>query len=110
MKPFDLQAAINGAPIQYQDGQKLTFVAYVPKAKINDRFVYMVADGYVRSSPVDTVHIFMSSVFKKYWVSVYAGKSGEPFFGVPFDNEADATKYSNCVDGYIKTISFDIEE
>jgi hypothetical protein len=110
MKPFDLQAAIAGAPIQFNDGEKLKFVAYVPEAKINDRFVYMVADGYVRSSPADTVHIFMSQVVKTYWFNVYAGKSGVPYFGVPFDNEADATKYSNCVDGYLKTISFDIEE
>jgi hypothetical protein len=110
MKPFDLQAAIAGAPIQYQDGRKLTFIAYVPEAKFGDRFVYLDSDGNVCSYSEKTTNIFMTPVFKKYWVSVYAGKSGEPFFGVPFDNEADATKYSNCVDGYLKTISFEIEQ
>jgi len=110
MKTLNLQAAINGEPIQYQDGQKLTFIAYVPEAKFNDRFVYLDSDGNVCSDSDHTAHIFMAPVFKKYWVNVYNSKLGAPFFGVPFDNEADATKYSNCVSEYLKTISFDIEE
>ena len=110
MKTLNLQAAIAGAPIQYEDGQKLTFIAYVPEAKFNDRFVYLDSSGNICSVSDNTAHIFMTPVFKKYWVNVYNSKSGAPYFGVPFDNEADATKYSNCVDGYIKTISFDIEQ
>jgi hypothetical protein len=110
MKTLNLQAAIAGAPIQDFHGKKLNFVAYVPEAKHYAQFVYLDAYGNICATEKDTSNIFMTPVFKKYWVSVYAGKSGEPFFGVPFDNEADTTKYSNCMDGYIKTISFDIEE
>jgi hypothetical protein len=110
MKPFDLQAAIAGAPIQYENGKKLTFIAYVPEAKFNDRFVYLDSDGNVCSDSDHTAHIFMTPGVKKYWVNVYENKSGQPYFGVPFDNEADAMRYADCVDGYIKTISFDIEE
>ena len=110
MKTLNLQAAIAGAPIQYGNGEKITFVAYVPEAKYNNRFVFLDASGNICFLSVETVHIYMTPVFKKYWVNVYNSKSGAPYFGVPFDNEADATKYSNCVDGYLKTISFDIEE
>jgi hypothetical protein len=110
MKPFDLQAAINGAPMQYEDGEKLKFIAYVPEAMSNDRFVYMNADGYVRSTAVSTIHIFMAPVVKTYWVNVYAIKSRLPCFGIPFDNEAEAIQDADYTVGYIKTISFIIEE
>jgi hypothetical protein len=110
MKPFDLQAAIAGAPIQYLDKRALKFVAYLPEANFDFRLVMLSSTGNVVSTNENPKHIFMTPVFKKYWVNVYRNKSGEPYFGVPFDNEADATKYSNCVSDYIKTISFDIEE
>jgi hypothetical protein len=110
MKPFDLQAAIAGAPIQFNDGQKLKFVAYVPEAKYNDHFVFLDASGHICSTSVTTVHIFMSPVSKTYWVNVYASKTGSLFFCTPYDNEAAATQYLNCVDGYIKTISFEVDQ
>jgi hypothetical protein len=110
MKPFDLQAAINGAPIQFNNGEKLKFVAYVPEATFDDRFVFLDAVGNIRSWPDDNTMIFMTPVCKTYWFSVCAGKSGVPYFGSPFESEADATQFSNYLDGYIKTISIEVEE
>jgi hypothetical protein len=110
MKPFDLQAAIAGAPIQFNNGENLKFVAYVPEATFEDRFVFLDAVGNIRSWPDDNTSIFMTPVTKTYWVNVYAIKSRLPCFGIPFDNEAEAIQDADYTVGYIKTISFIIEE
>jgi len=110
MKTLNLQAAIAGAPIQRRNGEKVTFVAYVPEASFNHRFIFMDDDGIIHALSSHTSEILMTPVFKKHWVNVYRSKSGAPYFGVPFDNESDSAKYANCVSDYIKTISFDIEE
>ena len=41
MKPFDLEAAKRGDPIQAEDGRKLEFVAYVPGAHAGYRVVVL---------------------------------------------------------------------
>jgi hypothetical protein len=110
MKKFDLQAAIAGAPIQFKNGQKLKFVACVPEATFYNRFVFLDASGNIGSAADDNQYIFMSPVVKTYWVNVYAIKSRLPCFGIPFDNEAEAIQDADYTVGYIKTISFIIEE
>lgn len=112
MKTFDLQAAIAGAPIQDVNGQKLNFVAFASEAKYHEQFVYLDANGNICATSEDTAHIFMTPVVKTYWVNVYNSKFGEPYFGIPYDNEADAMSYVVGVDGYgyLKTISFEVEE
>jgi hypothetical protein len=110
MKPFDLQAAIAGAPIKRINGDVLKFIAYAPNAEREQKVIVMSSAGNILVYPVTTSSIVMASVLKTYWVNVYAGKTGAPYFGVPFDNEADAAKNWNFMDKYIKTISFDIEE
>jgi hypothetical protein len=110
MKTLNLQAAIAGAPIQDFNGKKLNFVVYVPEAKNHEQFVYLDANGNICATEKDTSNIFMAPVFKKYWVNVDKRFSGEPYCGTPFDNEAEAMRDARVTGGYLKTISFDIEE
>jgi hypothetical protein len=110
MKPFNLQAAIAGAPIQYGDKRALKFVAYLPEANFDFRLVMLSSAGNVVSTNENPKHIFMTPVVKTYWFNVCTGKSGVPYFGNPFESEADATNYLNSVDDYIKTISIEVEE
>jgi len=110
MKTLDLQAAINGAPIQYGNGEKITFVAYVPKAGFNDRFVYMDKDGYVRSISEHTACIFMTPVVKTHWANVHRSESGSIIVGVSMPDEKAVQLARDFLPGYIKTISFDIEQ
>jgi len=110
MKPFDLQAAINGAPIQTSCGKYLKFVAHVSVAQRGQQVVVVDALGNVTVHSDVTDTIVMTPVFKKYWVNMYKRFTGEPFFGQPLGNEHDAHLCADQSDDYIKTISFDIEE
>lgn len=47
MKPFNLQEAIAGKPIQTRDGCVLKFVAYVPEAREGYKVVILLGDGYI---------------------------------------------------------------
>jgi hypothetical protein len=119
MKPFNLQEAIAGKPIQTRDGRVLKFVAHVPEAREGYKVIIMKGDGYIGCWREDGKYlkdeegdgdIVMATVVKTYWGNVYKSESGELFFGILFDNEADAMRYVDRVDGHIKTISFEIEE
>jgi len=112
MKTLNLQAAIAGAPIQLKDGQKLKFIAHVPEAKYNDRFVFLDSDlsGNICSTADDTIHIFMTPVFKKYWANVHRSESGSIMVGVSMPDEKAVQLARDFLPGYIKTISFEIEE
>lgn len=45
-KPFDLQAAMNGAKLVTRDGREAKFIAYVPEADKPERFIALI-DGLV---------------------------------------------------------------
>lgn len=48
-KPFNLQAAINGAKLVTRDGREAKFIAYVPEARAYCRVIAMLPDWDVRS-------------------------------------------------------------
>jgi hypothetical protein len=48
-KPFDLQAALNGAKLVTRDGRDAKFIAYVPEAKDHCRVIVMLPDGLMCS-------------------------------------------------------------
>jgi hypothetical protein len=90
MKPFDLEAAKRGEPIQTRDGRPVKFIAYVPEADKSQRVVVLV-DGYIVALHEDgSVHddcnhyddIFMAPRKRTVWVNLhpYAGKSS---YGYP---------------------------
>ena len=110
MKTLNLQAAIAGAPIQYGNGEKITFVAFVPEAGFNDRFVYMDKDGYVRSISEHTACIFMAPVVRTHWANVHRTDSGSIMVGVSMPDEKAVQLARNFLPDYIKTISFEVED
>jgi hypothetical protein len=110
MKPFDLQAAIAGAPIQTVEGTSVKFIAHVPEAEIDQRIIILAPWRSILCYREDNKELVMTPVSKTYWVNVYAIKSRLPCFGIPFDNEAEAIQDADYTVGYIKTISFIIEE
>jgi hypothetical protein len=110
MKPFDLQAAIAGAPIQFNNGEKLKFVAYVPEATYHDRFVFLDSKGNIGSSASDNLYIFMSPVFKTYWANVDRSEYGQVSVGLAMLDEKAVQLERSYLPRYIKTISFEIEE
>ena len=61
MKPFDLEAAERGDPIQMEDGRKLEFVAYVPEARLEHRVVVLCP---THETNADTLGITRQQVAK----------------------------------------------
>jgi hypothetical protein len=122
MKPFNLQEAIAGKPIQTRDGRVLKFVAHVPEAYEGSRVVVVNFKGHIWSYP-DTGQnyeeegdndIVMAPVIKTYYVNVFKSNySGALFTSHPLDNKTEVEghkeEYSNN-STFIETLSFDIEE
>lgn len=68
MKPFNLHAAIDGAPLVTRNGKRARFVAYVPECDEGYRLiVYIEGDGGVTdlcdSGRVDDRYQYPSDVF-----------------------------------------------
>ena len=47
MKPFDLEAALAGAPLITRDGATVKFIAYVPEAHEGQRVVVLDSEGMI---------------------------------------------------------------
>lgn len=69
MKPFDLEAAERGDPIQAEDGRKLEFVAYVPEARPEYRVVVLCPTSGVVVAVREGV-IFMAPERRTVWVNL----------------------------------------
>jgi hypothetical protein len=110
MKPFNLQAAIAGAHIQSTGGDKLKFIAYVPEANIDERIITLAPWGAIIFYSDEDEELVMAPPVKTYWVNLHKNEHEDPYVGLPYSKQANAIKDSNCMSGYIKTISFEIEE
>ena len=86
MKPFNLEAALAGAPVVTRDGRKVTQlhlfsgVTYPLYAIVDERAIpySWYANGTqskTESSPID---LFMATVKKKGWISIYPGYVSPP--------------------------------
>lgn len=100
MKPFDLEAAKRGEPIQTRDGRKARFVAHVPEAATQRRVIALVygdegvssygEDGLVVDYYKDTNDLFMAPRKHTVWVNFY--DTGCHYF--PSQMEADVSIYA----------------
>jgi hypothetical protein len=123
MKPFNLQEAIAGKPIQTRDGRVLKFVAHVPEAGEMYKVVIMLGGGYIGCWREDGKYlkdeegdgdIVMVPVVKTYYLNVFKSNySGAIFTSHPLDNktevEGNKEEYSNN-STFIETLTFDIKE
>ncbi len=79
MKPFNLEAAINGSPIVTRDGTPVKFVAYVPEASKYYRVVALLNDliwpyseaGDWGNAGPDSRDLFMVTQKKTIYVNFY---------------------------------------
>jgi hypothetical protein len=110
MKPFNLQAAINGAPIQTSCGKYLKFVAHVSVAQRGQQVVVVDTLGNVTSHSDTTDAIVMAPVVRTHWANVHRSESGSVMVGVAMLDEKAVQLARTFLPGYIKTISFEVEE
>lgn len=126
MKPFDLEAAKNGAPIQLRNGTPVTFVAVCEHTNnpannliviCNGDLIFRSIDGRFSVSGHTTSErdVVMAPVKKTYWVNVFrAYPRAEPFLTTPVpskevaDFNIKAWQKNEYI--FVKTISFEIEE
>lgn len=120
-RPFDLEEAKAGKPIQMMDGTPCRFIAFVEDADVGQQLIIMNerthliitrrSDGLSMTDGSRT--IVMAPVVKKYWVNFYS-QSGNTkydppkFGGVLFLSESAAKRA--VAPERATTISFEIEE
>jgi hypothetical protein len=126
MKPFNLQEAIAGKPIQTRDGRVLKFVAHVPEASVGSKVVIMNFQGYIGAYPENGKSsldeeewdndIVMAPVIKTYYVNIFKGNySNIVVSSSPLEDEEEVQwnkdKYLQMNNvKFITTLTFDIEE
>ena len=113
MKPFNLEAALNGTPITDRDGNPVELIAYVEKAIEDSQVIALHGDGNVFSSHVNGRYwgtqdspkdLFMAPVKRTVWVNLNTW-GGEYY---PTQSEADAYARSERLGN--KAYSIEIEE
>jgi hypothetical protein len=123
MKPFNLEAAKAGKPIQQRNGVMVRYIAHVPDAQIHSRVVVMSEnhklvshrqeDGkYNSAGLVGDFDLFMAPTKKTYWANVYRS-NGFTFITNLYSEAIDAANEAGKMDKscvLVKTISVEVEE
>ena len=87
MKPFDLKAAKEGAPIVTRDGTPAKYIAHVPEARRSSQVLCLVRDtvfAYAPNGDYDSLRgesmldLYMASTKRTVWVNLYS--NGTSFF------------------------------
>ena len=103
MKPFDLEAAKRGEPIQNKRGAERRFVAHAPDAEPSQRVICLNETGHVRcyseqggycvDCESDTHDLCMAPRKRTVWVNVYPPEARN--FGGSYETEAIANNYAS---------------
>ena len=101
MKPFDLKAALAGAPAVTRDGREVKWIAHDPGAVSEGRVLARVGDGgsHVRFfesgasylTGESSYDLFMAPVKREGWVNLHTCTTGQPGV-VAFSGNVWATK------------------
>jgi len=91
MKPFDLEAAKRGEPIQTRDGRPVKFIAHVPEATESQRVLVLIDEavcfrystGSFLSRNPDRADLFMASRKRTVWVNLYRPYADDYSYGQP---------------------------
>lgn len=124
LKPFDLTAALAGAPVVTRDGRKVLQIAHFPSVKYYQLFVLAEAEfsvnaltenGEIREGHQHSLDLFMAPVKRTVWVNMY--RSNQAFYGndlygagLIFNSKHDAEETAKGDKGYIGTYPLEIEE
>ena len=101
MKPFNLEAALNGAPITDREGEPVELIAYVEKASEEYQLVTLHSDGEICASYSSGSYwgntkslrdLFMAPVKVTRWVNLYEAATAT------YHNTEHAANYSAAPD------------
>jgi hypothetical protein len=70
MKPFNLEEAKAGKPIQYRNGRKVTFIAHVPTAWVGSRVVCLGPGGEIILRPESGIYNTLSEQKGNYFIDL----------------------------------------
>ena len=119
MKPFNLEAALNGKPVITREGDKVIQLAYFPTVIGDTLFVqlgkrvyrYDKYGAFLRDhiSPYD---LFMATTKREGWINVYKDKADgfERGFIYNSPDEAERAGFTNDTYAHIVTIHIEWEE
>ena len=116
MKPFDLEAAKRGEPIQTCEGELVTFIAHVPNATPKQRVLVLDStggvwgcheNGQVLADFGNACDIFMAPKKRTVWLNLYPTASNKAYV---YDTQesADAKADNTRIGG--KAWPLEIEE
>lgn len=100
MKPFNLEAALKGAPITDREGNPVELIAYVEKAIEDCQVVTLHSNGNVYISRVNGRYwgtddspkdLFMAPVKRTVWVNLYEDNNAF-YYDTQKNADAAATK------------------
>lgn len=116
LKPFNLQAALKGAPVITRDGRKVIRIAHFPEAKHNAyQVVYLTEgseepsfaceDGRFARGSEDKGDLFMAPKIKTMYTEILCGEDGKPY-------NVDLKETLNEIpkDGVIATVTWEEPE
>lgn len=128
MKPFDLEAAKRGEPVQTRDGRPARIICF-DRVSSDGRYPLVVAffgckpthedvslytpegrysEGCTREHPLDLV---MAPVEREGWVNIYGNKYVGAFVGqVIYDSEDEARKRRHTNNEHAATVKITWEE
>lgn len=120
LKPFDLTAALAGAPVVTRDGRKVLQIAHFPKMNSSHEVIAAIdgieyvqcfgKSGVVSDCIGFKTDLFMAPVKRTVWVNMY--RSDDDLYGADeiFNSKHDAEETAKGDDGYFGTYLIEIEE
>jgi hypothetical protein len=119
-KPFNLDLAKSGAPIETRDGRKVRFIAHVPEATLDTHRVVAVAQGIIclfgydgrsKEGGSDGRDLFMSPTERTVWVNLYRDAHGSIHTdAITFIDECAARSHDSGWGGRIGTFPITYKE
>ena len=119
LKPFDLTAALAGAPVVTRDGRKVLQIAHFPMAaklfaivvvvEDNDFPTTLDANGKYMHDLDREVDLFMAPVKRTVWVTMYRHDCREIYSGVVGNTKEETMRFSSAKN-HIGTYPLEIEE
>ena len=122
MKPFDLELAKAGHPVQTRDGRAVRIICWDAKGLHPVVGLVLLKDGQEQTyawtkrgvysiSETNDLDLFMSSTKKSGWVNLFMDAHGNPYTGSKiYTTEADARRVSEQAATYLCTTRIEWEE
>ena len=117
-KPFNLQAALEGAPVKSRNNEDIIRVFYVPEMEEQGRVIALFKSGktrlyyengrYSKNNDAE-LDLVMAPIKKTGWVNVYKDYSNNYFSSNIYTTQVEALVGRKC-DNYITTTKIEWEE